>query len=240
MYVCDMHTHTIASGHAYNTINEMAQAASEKGIKFLGITEHAVTMPGTCHEIYFRNLRSLSRTIGDVTLAFGVELNIISYDGDVDMNSSLLSEMDIAIASIHPTIGYEPGDITQNTNAIIGAIKNPYVNIIGHPDDGRVPMDYEAIVKAAKEHHTLLEINNNSLTPGGWRKDPYGNDETILKLCMEHNTPVIIGSDAHSIDKVGCHDYAMKLINEVGFPRRLIANYDMELVKSYTNRFADK
>lgn len=46
MYVCDMHTHTIASGHAYNTINEMAQAASEKGIKFLGITEHAVTMPG--------------------------------------------------------------------------------------------------------------------------------------------------------------------------------------------------
>ena len=57
---------------------------------------------------------------------------------------------------------------------------------------------------------------------------------------MEHNTPVIIGSDAHSIDKVGCHDYAMKLINEVGFPRRLIANYDMELVKSYTNRYADK
>ena len=48
--VLDVHTHTLASGHAYNTIMEMAKAASEKGMELLGITEHAPAMPGTCSE----------------------------------------------------------------------------------------------------------------------------------------------------------------------------------------------
>ena len=46
--ILDVHTHTLASGHAYNTMREMAKAASEKGLEILGITEHAVSMPGTC------------------------------------------------------------------------------------------------------------------------------------------------------------------------------------------------
>ena len=58
-YVLDVHTHTIASGHAYNTIKEMAQSASEKGLELLGITEHAMKMPGTCHSFYFANLKML-------------------------------------------------------------------------------------------------------------------------------------------------------------------------------------
>ena len=52
----DTHTHTLASGHAYNTLNEMAQAAADKGLKGLAITEHAPEMPGTCHLFYFQNL----------------------------------------------------------------------------------------------------------------------------------------------------------------------------------------
>ena len=58
-YEFDLHTHTIASGHAYSTIKEMANSAKEKGLKLLGITEHAPTMPGTCHEFYFQNFRVL-------------------------------------------------------------------------------------------------------------------------------------------------------------------------------------
>ena len=52
-YVLDSHTHTVASGHAYSTLHEMAKEAAEKGLKLLGITEHSMTMPGTCHEYYF-------------------------------------------------------------------------------------------------------------------------------------------------------------------------------------------
>lgn len=239
-YLADMHTHTIASGHAYNTITEMAATASEIGLELLGITEHAISMPGTCHEFYFENLKMAQRELFGVELALGVELNIINYDGEVDMRQELLSRMDVAIASIHSGIKYEPGSIEQNTNAVIEAMKNPYVNIIGHPDDSRVPMDYEQLVLASGKYHTLLEINNNSLTPGGWRVKPYDNDKRILELCLKHDVPVIIGSDAHSCHKVGCHDYADKLIDEVGFPLELVANYNIELLKTYLNKYKKK
>ena len=55
-YLLDVHTHTIASGHAYNSMMEMAKAGFDKGLKLLGITEHAPMMPGTCHSLYFHNL----------------------------------------------------------------------------------------------------------------------------------------------------------------------------------------
>ena len=54
--ILDLHTHTLASGHAYSTITEMAKAASKQGVKILGITEHAPTIPGTCQLFYFQNL----------------------------------------------------------------------------------------------------------------------------------------------------------------------------------------
>lgn len=236
-YIADMHTHTIASGHAYNTITEMAKAASDIGLKLLGITEHATSMPGTCHDFYFQNLKSVKRELFGVELALGVELNIISFAGEVDMDEALLKQMDIAIASIHSGIGYEPGTIEQNTNAILGAMKNPYINIIGHPDDSRIPMDYEQLVPASLEYHTLLEINNNSLTPGGWRVNPEENDRKILELCMKYKAPIIIGSDAHSYDKVGCHNFAISLIEEMNFPKELVANYNIELLKTYLNKY---
>ena len=53
----DVHTHTVASGHAYSSLQEMAQAAADKGLKILGITEHGPGIPGTCNPMYFRNMR---------------------------------------------------------------------------------------------------------------------------------------------------------------------------------------
>ena len=57
----DVHTHTVASGHAFSSLQEMAQAAAGKGLKLLGITEHAPSIPGTCNPIYFRNLYVVPR-----------------------------------------------------------------------------------------------------------------------------------------------------------------------------------
>ena len=236
-YLLDMHTHTVASGHAYNTINEMAHAAARTGLELLGITEHSRTMPGTCHEFYFQNLKNACRRIEGVELCLGVELNIISYNGDVDMEESLLREMDVVIASIHNNIGYTSGSEAENTNAIVEAIKNPLINIIGHPDDSRVPLNYEEIVAASGEYGTLLEINNSSLTPGSFRPPPEKNDIKILELCKQFQVPVIIGSDAHAEDKVGSHQYALKLIEQTGFPEELLLNYYPERLKQYINKY---
>ena len=236
-YLVDMHTHTVASGHAYNTINEMAHAAAQAGLEILGITEHSMTMPGTCHEFYFQNLKNACRNVEGVELCLGVELNIIDYNGRIDLSEHLLREMDVVVASIHNNIGYESGSTKENTNAIIGAIKNPLVNIIGHPDDSRISLDYEEIVLASKEFGTLLEINNSSLTPGSFRVEPEKNDLKILELCKKYHVPIIIGSDAHSIDKVANHEFAMILIEQIDFPDELILNYYPERLKPYINKY---
>ena len=77
-YVLDVHTHTIASGHAYNTMREMAKAAADKGLELLGITEHAMAMPGTCHEYYFQNLKMVEREMYGTELLLGSEVNILT------------------------------------------------------------------------------------------------------------------------------------------------------------------
>ena len=82
----DVHTHTIASGHAFSTLQEMVQAASEKGLKLLGITEHAPGIPGSCSPIYFRNLYVVPRRMYGVDLLLGAEINILDCEGNIDMD----------------------------------------------------------------------------------------------------------------------------------------------------------
>lgn len=230
----DLHTHTIASGHAYNTRNEMIAAAQEKGLEILAITEHAPVMPGSCQHIYFSNYRVLPRRHGELTVLYGAELNILDYAGHVDLETDKLKEMDITLASMHPNC-YLSGTIKENTSAYLGAMKNPYINIIAHPDDSRFPVDYEILVKAAKEYHVLLEVNNTSLSPESFRQGAHENYRKMLQLCVKYQVPVIVNSDAHVDVLVGAHEFAMKMLNDTGFPEELVINTDSETVFEYIN-----
>lgn len=80
----DVHTHTIASGHAFSTLQEMAHAAAEKGLKVLGITEHSPGIPGSCDPIYFRNLHVVPRQMYGIELLLGAEINILDGEGNLD------------------------------------------------------------------------------------------------------------------------------------------------------------
>lgn len=228
----DLHTHTIASGHAYNTLYEMVRSASEKGVRLLGVTEHAPNMPGTCHPFYFINFKVVPRTLYGVRLMLGSELNIVDYDGSVDLSKNYLNKLDFAIASIHEPC-YKNGTAAQNTAACIGAMRNPAVQIIGHPDDGRFPLDYETLVCAAKEHHVLLEVNNSSLHPQSHRVGARENYITMLEYCRKYHVPVVLGSDAHCEVDVGNHRYAHALLDEIGFPGELVVNSSLEAAAAY-------
>lgn len=232
--VIDLHTHTIASGHAYNTINEMIGAAAEKKLEILGITEHAPAMPGSCTLMYFQNLRVLPREKQGIAVRYGAEVNICDFDGHVDLPEDVLAQMDHVIASMH-TPCYQSGTREENTRAYLKVMENPYVNIIGHPDDGRFPVDYKALAEGAKEHGVLLELNNSSLFPGNYRENTAENCRKMLLCCMEYETPVVMDSDAHVELDVGEHSLAMELIKEVNFPERLLVNAQPELLKKYLN-----
>lgn len=228
----DLHTHTLASGHAYNSLCEMVHAAAALRLPLLGISEHGPAMPGSCSNMYFCNFKVIPRQMEGVKILLGCELNIMDYEGAIDLPEYLLDRIDYAIASLHDLcIGY--GTKEQNTNAVLGALKNPHVNILGHPDDGRFPLDYEAVVKAAKEHHKLLEVNSSSLGPKSPRKNARENYLTMLTLCRQYGVPVIVDSDAHFMTDVGNHRYAMEVIEESGFPEELIVNTSLELISEF-------
>ncbi len=230
----DLHTHTLVSGHAYNTRNEMIEAAKRKGLGILGITEHAPAMPGSCHSMYFMNYRALPRKHGDLTVLYGVELNILDFAGHLDLPDSVLKGMDIVFASLHiPCCA--PGNERENTDAYIGAMANPYVNVIAHPDDARFPIDYQRLVRAAKERHVLLEVNNASLSPEGFRGDPRKQYKELLGLCAEEDVPVLISSDAHVDAAVGEHGYAWELLEQEGFPDELVVNAHPKMLREYVN-----
>lgn len=231
-FLIDTHTHTIASGHAYSTIDEMTQEASRMGVTHLAFTEHAPNMPGSCGELYFHNLKVNRREKYGVTRLFGCEVNIMDLNGSLDMPNYILEQLDIAIASLH-TPCVCSGSINENTRALVKAIMNPYINIIGHPDDSRYPLDYEQIVMAAKEYHTLLELNNSSLKPSGPRVKARNNDLRMLELCKKNNVCISLGSDAHVAEDICNFELAYQLLEEVDFPERMIANSDIDLLNSY-------
>lgn len=238
-FCLDTHTHTIASGHAYSTTNEMIAFAKAKGLSLLAITEHAPAMPGTCHKFYFDNFRVLRRIDQGIQVLYGAELNIIDFEGRIDLEEYILKTLDLCIASLHgPCI--TPGTAEENTNAYIAAMKNPYIHIIGHPDDSRFPVDYERLVKAAKEHGIALELNNSSLSPNSFRSHARENALTYLKLCKEYQVPITLGSDAHYCDYIGSFPYAEEVLKEVDFPEELILNTSKERFLSYLENRSQK
>ena len=224
----DMHTHTVASGHAYSTLQEMARAGAEKGLKLLGITEHTPGIPGTCDPIYFRNLHVVPRQMYGIDLMLGAEINILDGKGTLDADEALMKKLDIRIAGIH-LLCYEQGTIEENTYGMLQAIRHPYIQIISHPGDGTAQLHFEPMVLAAKECGTLLEINNSSLKPARGKLDARTNNWEILRLCKQYEVPVILGSDAHISFDIANYQYIYELLQETEFPEELIVNRSVEV-----------
>ncbi|MBQ7775215.1 MAG: phosphatase [Lachnospiraceae bacterium] len=226
-YVMDLHTHTIASGHAYSTLQENIARAQEMGLKVLGLSEHGPNILGGPHIMFFWNLKIVPRQYGDLRLLCGAEANIMDIDGTLDLDDFTLSRLDYCIASMH-TPCLKQGNAEENTLAAINTMKNPYVTILGHPDDSRYPLDYDRLVQAAVEHKVVLEVNNSSLHPLSARQGARENILTLLRTCKKYNCPIILGSDSHISYDIGEFVQAESLLKEVDFPESLIVNTSVE------------
>lgn len=232
--IMDLHTHTIASGHGYSTLQENIAEAQKMGLKYLGFSEHGPAMPGGPHVFFFTNFKCIPRQYGDLRLLCGVEANIMDDAGGLDLQDGLLAKMDYVIASMHPPC-VSPGSKEFNTRASIRAMQNPYVKILGHPDDSRYPLDYDELVRAAKEEGVALEVNNSSIHPLSPRPGAAQNIQTLLEHCMKYQVPVVLGTDSHISYTIGKYDDAMKIIEKVKFPAELILNYEPENIKRLVN-----
>ena len=108
---------------------------------------------------------------------------------------------------------------------MLAAIHNPWTHIISHPGDGTAELDFEPIVLAARDTHTLLEINSSSMIPSRHKDVARPNNLEILRLCRKHDVPIILGSDAHIAHSIADYRYALPLLAETQFPDELVMNY---------------
>jgi len=167
---------------------------------------------------------------------YGAELNIMDADGHVDLPTSTIKGLDITVASIHPPCYKGEKTIEEVTKAFINIMEREDIDIIGHPDDGRFPVDYEELVKAAKRTGTLLEINNSSLKPDGYRANTKENALRMLEYCKKYEVMIVLGSDAHFDTGIADYPYAEKVLKEAEFPDELIANTSLEKLQSLLKR----
>lgn len=232
----DLHTHTVASGHAYSTLQENLREAKRKGLRALGTSDHSPGMPHGTDRTFFENLRILPREVDGVRLLRGMEANITDYDGTVD-GGTVMEELDYIIASLHSHC-IRAGSVEDNTRAVVGAMKNPHVKIIGHPDDGRYPLQIPAVVAAAKDAGVALELNNSSLRPTCQRKNGPALERELAEEIMRQGALAVMGSDAHIWCDVGRFDECLAMLDDLRFPEALLLNCREDALSFLTRRRA--
>lgn len=221
----DLHVHTVASGHAYSTIEEIALEAARKGLCAVGMTDHGPALPGGPHPYHFMALRFVPQTLHGVRILTGVEANIVG-EGKVDLDEPLLKKLDIVLAGFHEECGFDDQGVAPNTRAVLALMENPRINVITHPGNPNFPLEYEAVVKKAAETQTALEINNSSFTIS--RKGSVPNCMEIARLCARYKAPVAVGSDAHIAQGVGEFAEGARALSAAGVSMEQVVNRTLE------------
>ena len=227
-YIADLHTHTLASAHAYSTIIENCQAAAKKGIKLIAKTEHAPMMPDSAHIWHIENQHLLPDFIEGVRVLKSVEANICNSDGELDINDHILSKLEWVVASIHFGIGFWTESPKELYDTYKNVCQNIHVDLIGHPTATDIDFDAEAFAKLFKEYDKLVELNEASFFYGRTKRDKLID---LIKACKKYETPVAVDSDAHFCYAIGDVSNVEKLLEELDFPSELVINSDYEKLK---------
>ena len=192
----DVHMHTVATDGKC-TIEEMAEAARERGYKYMAITDHSKNLAfangldDKRAEAHIRKIRSAAKKIKGITVFAGIEVDILE-DGELDLSDSVLEQMDIVIASVHTRFEQ---DREQMTDRLLRAISNPHVSLIGHPT-GRLLLrregygfDWDKVFAAAAKAGVAMEHNANP--------ERLDLRDQHLRQAKAKGVKFIINTDAH-------------------------------------------
>ena len=193
----DLHSHSLyTDGRA--SIEEMARQARESGLEYFAITDHSrrITMahgldPKRLHE-QRREIDRIRKKLSGITLLQGIEVDILD-DGQLDLPPDALAELDWVVASVHYKLEQDPAEMTRR---LIKAIRNPNVDVIGHPS-GRLlghrepsKFDLGEILRVAREEGCALEIDS--------QPDRLDLTDTACLAAKRAGVKVVVSSDAHS------------------------------------------
>lgn len=227
--VADLHTHSIASTHAYSTVDELCAAAARRGLTALALTDHAPSLPDSPHLWHFSGLKRLPGSIHGIRLLSGVEINVTDTAGTLDLPDKLAGSLNFVIASMHRVV-FPPASPEEHTEAWLNMARHPLVDCLGHTGQPEFPFDIEAVVSVCKETGTLIEINEASFSV---RKDSIEQCRKIAGLCKKTETPIVVNSDAHSAYAVGDMRLSLLMLKELEFPSELVVNASVYSLREY-------
>ncbi|MBF7095923.1 PHP domain-containing protein [Alkalibacter mobilis] len=237
----DLHTHTIFS-HGKGTIEENVLQAIKLGLKKISITDH-----GSGHLFYgvkrqdWAKMRAevdrLKIKYPEIEIDLGVEANIISMDGTIDVKKEEEKFFDVINVGYHygvgikkisdffgfyilnllakgfPALRKRARDI--NTAALVSAMDRYKINMITHPG-AKVPVDMDKIAKKAEQRKVILEINSHHLHL----------TEADLKKAMKYKVRFAVNSDAHQVNHIGLVDEGLKIAEKAGVDPGKIVNVE--------------
>jgi len=193
----DLQTHSTWSDGKLSML-EMAQAAARRGIKVIAFTDHSVSLGVTGglsmadHKKQAAEIKKIQQKLGDSILVLHATEVEIKADGTLDYPDEFLASLDLVLASLHTSLRQPRDKVTQR---VLNAIRNPHVDIIGHPTGRLIPdregadLDMDAVLKAAAESGVALEINADPA-----RLDL---DDSYARRAKDMGIPLSINTDAH-------------------------------------------
>lgn len=228
--IADLHTHTIASTHAFATVTEMIKAAADANLYAIAITDHANTMPGSPGPWYFESLYTIPSMMYGVRVMKGIEANIADFEGKLDIEQSLQDSLEWIVASMHmPTLPGIP-TVEKCTQAYLKLAENKNVNVIGHSGSDYYKYDYETVIPVLAEKGVLIEINDPTFR---CKKGSMENCIEIIKACKKHNARICVNSDAHYLTYVGNVGSSLQVLEELNFPKELVVNASLDTMQAY-------
>lgn len=229
----DLHIHSIASGHAFSTVQEIIDYSILKGMTHIGIVEHGSSMQGSCHEGYFSMLPEIASKmknyIKNINIYFGVEANIINNKGDLD--SKIKGQNTFVCAGLHELTPYVTNNKTENTQAIINAIKKNKIDILVHPLRSQFDIDLLEVASFAIENNVILELNNRVFQNISFQ---YLNEyKKLVKLIKQKHHYLIIGSDSHISYDIGNCKNIIDNYKYLDLTNDILLNYCPEILHEH-------
>ena len=233
-YKIDLHTHTIASGHAYSTIIENYDYANKNGLELIATTDHGPGLPGGPHDYYFTKFKSVPKYINGVRALMGIEANIIDINGNLDLGDEKLKFLDLILTGFHDESGYPPCDNEiQNTDILLKVIKAKKADVIAHVGNPKYPIDYLKVLKCAKDLNVAIELNNSSFA--GSRRGSKKNCMKVIKIANDLGSTITLGSDAHFVTEICDFEIVISELKKMHFPEKLILNRSKKKVYNFLN-----
>ena len=214
----DTHSHTVASTHAYSTVQELLQAAKQRDLQAFVVTDHAPPMPDAPHLWHFFNMKVIPRVIDNIAVLRGMEANIET--GGINLPEQV-KQLDFIIASFHEPV-FAPASRLDNTRAMVAAIESGFCQVIGHPGNPKYPINVDEVILAAKANNVVLEINNSSFVES--RKGSEKHCLHILERIGYHGWKVSVSSDAHISYQLGDFSQSINALETVGLGRERVVN----------------